>query len=80
MVVEKAQPAQGAGAAVGSIALVIFKIQQIILNHLVCDFDRRLLVVFGKPCDGGKVSALGVGGKVFKFHNILYYEKSLERR
>jgi hypothetical protein len=66
--VEKAQTAQSAGAAVGTFAFLIFQIQQIILDHFFGKLVGRFTIVFGKSGDGGKISALGVGGKIFKFH------------
>jgi hypothetical protein len=68
MVVEKAQAAQSAGTAVGALAFVIFQIQQIVLDHLFGKRVGRFTIVFGNAGNGGKISALGVGGKVSKFH------------
>jgi hypothetical protein len=66
--VKKAQTAQSAGAAVGAFTFIIFQIQQIILDHHFGKFLGRFLIVFGNAGDGGKIGALSVGRKVFKFH------------
>jgi hypothetical protein len=47
MFVEKAQAGQNQAATGRRIALFVFQIQQVILDHLLGDGFRRLLVVFG---------------------------------
>jgi hypothetical protein len=54
----------GAGAAVVGTALVIFQIQQIILDHLFSNLDGRSLVVFGKPGDGSHLQKINTNAGV----------------
>ncbi len=66
--VQKAKSGKNAIAAVGCIALVLFKIQKIILDLFFGHLVRGLIIEPGDPCDSGKVAPLGVMREVLKFH------------
>jgi len=66
--VEKAKAGKNAVAAVGCIALVLFKIQKIILDLFFGHLVRGLIIEPGDPCDSGKIRLPGVMGEVLKFH------------
>lgn len=67
--IKKANTSKNAVAAIGCIALVMLKIEKIILYFFFGQLIRRLIIEPGDPCDIGKVCLLCVIGEILKFHS-----------
>lgn len=51
MIVKKSQSGHHSGTGAGGIALIVFQIQKVILDHLLGERIRRLLIVPGNSYD-----------------------------
>jgi hypothetical protein len=65
---EESQSGHHRGTGTGGIALVVFQVQQIILDHLLGERIRRLLRVAGNSYHCCSVIPLGVFRKIPQFH------------